>query len=1297
MAKRSFRRVSEGLEGRSKRPGDVARAAPSLAKPDLLKKHREPTSDRTLWHTVALPILSSLEEHDPVRFLPLVTFRRWLFGVVVLPVATAVGADSFYKDAGIFSTRPSETASLNTIDRFGPVGLGIELHQPAFVMKVKNVEEGSPAAATGRLAKGQVIESINGQKLAAIDPRIQLGTILAEAEATDGKLLFLVRDDAEGAKAEEVVVSIPVLGRYSPTWPLDCPKSEKIVRGFADYLAQPKSNPGFSNIGMLFLLSTGDDKDLAPVRAWVHSLADKPAATYAWHLGYAGIPLCEYYLRTGDPAALPVIEKWAKSAKEREYLDAWAGRGGVTAVGYGNGHLNAGATAVVTFLLLAKECGAKVDESLLHRTLTHFFRYAGRGNNPYGDDRPETSFVDNGKNGNLAFVMAAAASLTPEGEKSIYARARDVAAMSSFYTTTYMLHGHTGGGIGEIWRSAAMGLLHDKKPKQYRDFMDSRQWHYDLSRRCIGSFGILGGAGYDDEEWGAGYALTYTIPRKTLRITGASSPHAKPYALPERPWGTAADDAFESLEPAIGADGAKQDVSGETIARDSGRTLINRLTAKETVSDDEVRRLVHHPEYLIRFMAANHAAGRTIAYMTTAAGPQVRPELLAELRHSADPRVREAGFRGTIVAFDPSAPWAPDAFADAVARLADADESWWLKDAALALIARGTPDMIAPHVDRILPYLAHPEQWLQNRALTALAPVITDERCYAKVLPPVGKLLRTCERWSTTAGPMNAIREQLAKASPEVRNLASQTIESAFTGYAGVRTWPGGQNIATVYDSHLELLATTLADVPGGYDVLFEVAKRRYPDAPLPYASIFLAADREQLSPRLRELIKPIVRDQLVYEYMGQNRAGILAQAAATKQSDFTVGPIDALVALYQRADIHDYDWHVFGPNLKDATWDYFTFDPPEKQAYDISPWRYRPVTLPKGMEKWFEPSFNPSSAGWKKGQAPFGQYAGKLLDGTHVAPIPGFEKRGEKDRFGPLAGRACPMPGCEQHSVAMRTMWDKEVLLVRGTFDFPKLEPGHLYRVRVGTGQHVGSGDGYRISINGRQLIEAKEGVGRRAGNRPRGAFITADFLREFGNGPVTIAATAFLRYGDRAVVTMPPVPQGIFNLWIEEMQLPPLDAEAFRKAAAFMPMRSAEWQASLASRDTHPSSDEGDSASVAWFHYDGGCIANPGVLGAWKTVALVPTINGFDPTAKPGDTRRAPFQQIQFKDGGLTDHPEFAWSGDRLVSLARSEALRVNHGTVAEAEYLFIEVGGFSEKNPPGWTSPWVVLKRP
>ena len=89
-------------------------------------------------------------------------------------------ADSYYKEPPLFSTAPSPEKSLQTIARFGPVGMGIDLIQPAFTMKIHNIEEGSPAAATGKLQAGQIIETINGQKLANIDPRIQLGQILAE-------------------------------------------------------------------------------------------------------------------------------------------------------------------------------------------------------------------------------------------------------------------------------------------------------------------------------------------------------------------------------------------------------------------------------------------------------------------------------------------------------------------------------------------------------------------------------------------------------------------------------------------------------------------------------------------------------------------------------------------------------------------------------------------------------------------------------------------------------------------------------------------------------------------------------------------------------------------------------------------------------------------------------------------------------------------------------------------------------------------------------------------------------------
>ncbi|HIC28894.1 MAG TPA: hypothetical protein EYO85_05540, partial [Rhodospirillales bacterium] len=197
-----------------------------------------------------------------------------LVALAAQPFTWAAGK-TFYKESrGLFSTRPGETKSLTNIKRFGPVGMGIDLLQPAFVIRISHIEEGSPAAATGKLKKGQVIESINGQKLKDIDPRIQLGRILAAAEATDGLLKFAIKGGAE-----PVTVKVPVLGAYSKTWPLDCPKSDKIVRGVADYLSKPGATKGLGGIGMLFLLSTGEEKDLAVVRNWARNA---PAHRYPW-------------------------------------------------------------------------------------------------------------------------------------------------------------------------------------------------------------------------------------------------------------------------------------------------------------------------------------------------------------------------------------------------------------------------------------------------------------------------------------------------------------------------------------------------------------------------------------------------------------------------------------------------------------------------------------------------------------------------------------------------------------------------------------------------------------------------------------------------------------------------------------------------------------------------------------------------------------------------------------------------------------------------------------------------------
>ncbi len=1196
--------------------------------------------------------------------------------LLILPLsASAQSATGFFKEPSLFSTRPSETTSIQNLKRFGPVGLSIDLCQPAFVMKVADIEAGSPAAQTGKFAKGQTIESINGEVLKDIDPRIQMGQWIEKAEATDGKLTFKIKE-----LPEPVVVQLPVLGGYSKTWPLDCPKSDKIVRNLADWIAADPSRRGLGDLGMFFLISTGEEKDTKVVGEWARK-ASNPSG-YAWFLGFGGIPLCEYYLRTGDKEVLPNIQKWVDRAVAGQYNDAWAGRGTVPGLTYGMGHLNAAGTSVVTFLLLAKECGVDVPDHALQGALRHFYRYAGRGGNPYGDDRPECGFVDNGKNGNLAFAMAAAASLTPDGEKSVYANARDVCAMPSFYTTSFMLHGHTGGGIGEIWRSASMGLMKDKKPAQYRDFMDNRRWHYELSRRHDGSFGILGGGGYDVEQWGVAYGLCYTVPRKTLRITGAPpSKYSKPYKLPAQPWGVEADNEFLSLEAVPMPDGSKADLSKETLATDASIAFLRKFHGEKEVNDDLIRYYIHHQDAVIRQIAAAKALGVNRGYIGwLEPGGELRPHLVTEFLKSKSARVRRAMFSEIEnVAKRQSRPdlITPEVVELAFKSIEDPKESWWVKDAALHVVSHASADQVAPHADHLLSLLKIDDWWVQNAAMKALTPVSADPRCYQKVLPVLGEIIRKNQRAALTLGLLPEIRQRIKEAGPEVQALAVETLKSAYTNFAGVDRAPGGLDISSTVSGHLERIAQSLADMPGGLDVLYNISRARQPNAILPYKELFLEADPAGFGPELKKAITPIIMDELIPEYVGRNRSKLRDAAGLTKQVTKPGGKgdvIDDLAALYDRAGNPDYNWHPF-LNLREAEWQYHSFDPAEQMPWDFAAKRYRKVTYPAGMEKWFDPSFNPVSAGWKTGKSPFGQFDGKLPKGI-------LSKCSE----------SCVGPVC-YGTLGANTLWEKEVLLMRGTFKVPPVKEGHRYRVVVNHRVHVGNGGGYGIYVNGKLLVEQPDTIGRGGGEQANGGFITKEFLSDFSGGEVTLAVQSFLRFNDkRDARPTERVPRGLISLHFDEQKMPPMGDEFVLKSATAVSMATSAWDKAMQEEEQ---SNELDPESLR-FRWDGKWSANPAVTGDWKLVATVADPAAFDPAKDKAAKVNFPVT-LSLIDQGKTSDPLILWTGDKLLDLYRYNALAMQAREVGGKSYLFVEAGNFNGRKKPDWEKSWLVYARP
>jgi len=310
-----------------------------------------------------------------------------------------------------------------------------------------------------------------------------------------------------------------------------------------------------------------------------------------------------------------------------------------------------------------------------------------------------------------------------------------------------------------------------------------------------------------------------------------------------------------------------------------------------------------------------------------------------------------------------------------------------------------------------------------------------------------------------------------------------------------------------------DALGRAMVELQGGKAEPLPFGNRPEPEAKV------TAAATEKDPAAAKKAIEPIIIDGMMQDYIAnpKNHDAIVAAFKGEKPARANQFLRDVMYGLnnyFTAAGVDDYNWHNFGPDLANVKWDYHSFEPAEKMAKDRPGGRYRKVTYPAGMENWASTDFDAKAAGWQSGLPPFGQ------------------KGGNMEAIRTCKGSPC---GC---GVTPRTLWEKEVILVRKTIDVPALKEGHRYRIVIGGSNHVKTGEGYAIYINGKLLTESASGVPNRQGGQPRGGHIYKDFRDEFASGKVTIAVKGFLRYGVRG-----PAPQGHMTVWLEEQKLPTLE----------------------------------------------------------------------------------------------------------------------------------------------------------
>ena len=331
------------------------------------------------------------------------------------------------------------------------------------------------------------------------------------------------------------------MGSYSDTAPYDCPKSARILDDACKALEKEPLNQDWAGaVNGLALLASGKPEYLPRVQEFARKMGptglklELKEGIVVWDWGYRNVFLCEYYLLTGDKEVLPAIHEYTIALAKGQSMYGTFGHGISLRTPEGQLHgsippygpVNAAGLVANIAIVMGRKCGVQDPEidPAIERAAKFFGYFMDKGAIPYGEHAPWPYHENNGKNSMTAIL---------------FALLDDQAAATQFFaqmsTAGYANreYGHTGQGFSYLW--GALGA-NAGGPDAVAAFFKEASWHFDLVRRCDGSFTYDG-----DEQYGAGkthdntyygqssydglspaatYVLTYSLPLKKLCITG---------------------------------------------------------------------------------------------------------------------------------------------------------------------------------------------------------------------------------------------------------------------------------------------------------------------------------------------------------------------------------------------------------------------------------------------------------------------------------------------------------------------------------------------------------------------------------------------------------------------------------------------------------------------------------------------------------------------------------------------------------------------------------------------------------
>jgi len=211
----------------------------------------------------------------------------------------------------------------------GPTGIRAMM-EPANpkAFKVMFVFQDAMSPAKGKINKGDMIVGANGKDFKDehgfhrkqanasgwAGAPFELALAIEDSQGKDGKLDLIVLPGGDNGKRTTVSIQLKPVGRFAPTYPWNCPRSDVLLNNLCDFLLEEKLDGRPDEIqAVLALWASGDKRAIPLVKSkaegLMKSIADPmDGGMCTWMWGYNGIFLGEYYNAFKDKGVMPAVE-----------------------------------------------------------------------------------------------------------------------------------------------------------------------------------------------------------------------------------------------------------------------------------------------------------------------------------------------------------------------------------------------------------------------------------------------------------------------------------------------------------------------------------------------------------------------------------------------------------------------------------------------------------------------------------------------------------------------------------------------------------------------------------------------------------------------------------------------------------------------------------------------------------------------------------------------------------------------------------------------------------------------------